>query len=99
MVNVARNAYQIIHGIEINRSILAVLKVPPIWQGAAMYADRPNHNMCALCDAAIAMANDKSRLAAVEFLFKQGCTPDSIALILAPCSIVQVHVGQTSPRL
>ena len=62
-----------------------------------MYADRPNHNMCTSRDAAIAMANEKSRLAAVEFLLKQGCTPESMALILATCSIDQVLQSDSTP--
>jgi len=47
-----------------------------------MYAERPNHNKCILTDVAIAIAVGQSRLAAVEFLFRQGCTPDSIISIL-----------------
>lgn len=48
-----------------------------------MHADRPNHNMSILADAALAIGAGKSRLAAVELLFKQGCSLESIALILA----------------
>jgi hypothetical protein len=48
-----------------------------------MSPERPNHNKSALADDAIAIASSQSRLAAVEFLFERGCTPDVIAHILA----------------
>ncbi|WP_426170357.1 hypothetical protein [Pseudoduganella sp. R-34] len=48
-----------------------------------MSSERPDHNKCALADDAIAIANSQSRLAAVEFLFEHGCTPEVIAHILA----------------
>jgi hypothetical protein len=48
-----------------------------------MSPERPNHNKSALADDAIAIADSQSRLAAVEFLFERGCTPEVIAHILA----------------
>ena len=48
-----------------------------------MSPERPKHNKSALADDAIAIADSQSRLAAVEFLFERGCTPEVIAHILA----------------
>lgn len=52
-------------------------------KGSVMDADRTNHNMVKLAETAFSMATRQSRLAAVEYLFCQGCSPESIARILA----------------
>ncbi|MTW10051.1 hypothetical protein GM658_05505 [Pseudoduganella eburnea] len=64
-----------------------------------MNADRPNHNMTHLADAAIDIAANQSRLAAVRFLFDRGCTPEMIAHILASCATGRCPATKHSPRL
>lgn len=51
-----------------------------------MNADRPNHNMTHLAVAAIDIAANQSRLAAVKFLFDRGCAPEMITQVLAKCA-------------
>lgn len=64
-----------------------------------MKADRPNHNMTHLVAAAIDIAASQSRLAAVKYLFEQGCAPETIANILANCGGEQCSRPMELPRL
>jgi len=61
-------------------------------------SQRPNHNMTHLACAAIAIAANQSRLAAVEFLFDRGCAPEMIAHVLAAFTPAQCSEGEHSPR-
>lgn len=63
-----------------------------------MSADRPNHNMTHLAEAAIAIAVRQSRLAAVRFLFDRGCAPEMIANVLATCTTAQCPAAKHSLR-
>lgn len=64
-----------------------------------MKADRPNHNMTHLADAAIDIAASQSRLAAVRYLFDRGCAPEMIASILANCGTGQRSEPKELPHL
>ncbi|WP_426343085.1 hypothetical protein ACN9MU_16555 [Pseudoduganella sp. R-32] len=54
--------------------------------------------MTDLACAAIAIAANQSRLAAVEFLFDRGCAPEMIAHVLAAFTPAQCSEGAQTPR-
>lgn len=66
-------------------------------KGEIVEEKRPNHNMTHLAYAAIVIAANQSRLAAVEFLFDRGCAPEMIAHVLAAFTPAQCFEEDHAP--
>ena len=64
--------------------------------------DRPNHQMEALVNEAIAMADRGTRSAAAEFLYQRRCSLDVIARVLAkvpdPTKMRPAVTAATTPK-